>query len=197
MRLWVLSDLHADRGVGDIATHAPDFDVFVCAGDTLTGDIAGSIEMTAAIARGKPAVFVAGNHEWMSAADPEEVLDEAHAVARREGVHFLECDYVEIGGIRFAGATLWTPLDFRYRPSAKSLQASRADVVVTHFGPPANDLRWILRPGRLWIFGHHHGFEDSDIDGRRLIRNALGYGAAEDLIDSEPSRFDFVVEVGP
>jgi predicted MPP superfamily phosphohydrolase len=195
--LWVMSDLHADRGLGDIAVQAPDFDVFVCAGDTLTGDIAGSIEMTAAIARGKPAVFVAGNHEWMSAADPEEVLDEAHEVALREGVHFLECDSAEIGGIRFAGATLWTPLDFRYGSSAKSLQTSRANVVVTHFPPPVNDLRWILRPGKLWIYGHHHGFESSTINGRRLVRNAVGYGAAEDLVDSKPARQDFVIEIEP
>jgi hypothetical protein len=27
----IMSDLHADRSVGDIASHAPDFDVFVCA----------------------------------------------------------------------------------------------------------------------------------------------------------------------
>jgi hypothetical protein len=70
-------------------------------------------------------------------------------------------------------------------------------VVVTHFGPLANDLRWILRPGKLWIFGHHHGFEDSTVGGRRLIRNALGYGAAEDLVGSQPARQDFVIEIEP
>lgn len=90
MKLWILSDLHADQWVVDIAVDPPVFDVLVCAGDMLTGDIAGSIEMTAAIARGKPAVFVAGNHEWMGAADPDEVVEEGSAVAKREGVHWLE-----------------------------------------------------------------------------------------------------------
>ena len=62
--------------------------------------------------------------------------------------------------------------------------------------PPAEQIvRPCLAAGGIWIFGHHHGFEDSDVDGRRLIRNALGYGAREDL-DSVPARPDFVIEVG-
>ena len=48
MKLWILSDLHCDRGVGDIAVHTPEFDVLVCAGDVVSGDISMSIEMVAA-----------------------------------------------------------------------------------------------------------------------------------------------------
>jgi Icc-related predicted phosphoesterase len=195
MMLWVMSDLHADRRLGHIAVQAPDFDVFVCAGDVATGDVALSIEMVAAIARGKPAVFVAGNHEWMSPVDA--VIEYGRAAAKRHNVNWLELDAIDIGGVRFAGATLWTRLDARYRASLKALQTTRADVVVTHFPPADNDVRWVLAAGGLWVCGHHHGFEDSDVDGRRLIRNAVGYGAAENLVDSEPGRLDFVVEVGP
>jgi len=192
MRLWILSDMHADRGIGDVAVHAPKFDVMVCAGDVVTGDIAMSIEMVAAISRGKPALFVAGNHEWRGSIDA--VLENGRAAADRHGIHWLELDTVEIGGVRFAGATLWTPLDLRFRASVRCLQAARADVVITHFPPPENELRRILHGGGLWICGHHHGHEDSMIGGRRLVRNALGYGAAEDLVDSKPARQDFVIE---
>ena len=193
--LWVMSDLHADRRLGDIAVQAPDFDVFVCAGDVATGDVAMSIEMVAAIARGKPAVFVAGNHEWTSPRDA--VLEYGRAAAKRHNVNWLERDAVDISGVRFAGATLWTRLDARYRPSLKALQTTRADVVVTHFPPADSDVRWVLAAGGLWVCGHHHGFEDTDIGGRRLIRNAVGYGATEDLDGSAPARLDFVVEIGP
>jgi len=190
MKLWILSDLHADKGIEDIAVHAPDFDVLVCAGDMLTGDIAGSIEMTAAIARGKPAIFVAGNHEWMTAADMEEVLDEAHATARREGVQFLECDSVEVGGVTFAGATLWTPDDVRFRPSMDFLERAGADVVITHFEPP-DDLLLVVG-AKLWVYGHHHGHFDRAVGITRVVRNARGYW--HESTDGAV-REDYVVEV--
>jgi Icc-related predicted phosphoesterase len=195
VKLWVLSDLHADSGSLAIGANPPAFDVFVCAGDVVTGDIAMAIELVAAIARGKPAVFTAGNHEWMSPIDA--VLEYGRAAAEKHGVHWLELDTVEIGGVRFAGATLWTPLDVRYRTSVKSLQKANADVVVTHFPPEPDIILPSLAAGGIWIYGHHHGFSDRTLAGRRLIRNAVGYGAAEDLIDSEPPRADFTAEIGP
>lgn len=198
MKLWVLSDLHADRGVGDIAVNAPEFDVLVCAGDVVSGDIALSIEMVAALARNKKAVFVAGNHEWMTAGEYRpyrEILEEGRAAAARHGVCFLECSTAEIGGAVFAGATLWTPLDDRYRQQLMALQSARADVIVTHFPPPENDVRFVLAAGGLWVCGHHHGFADYTVAGRRVVRNALGYGPAEDLVDSAPAREDFTVEI--
>lgn len=194
MKLWILSDMHADKGIEDIAVHAPDFDVFVCAGDVLSGDIAGSIEMVAAIARGKPAVFVVGNHEWMTAADLGEVLEEAHAVARRERVNFLECDAVDIGGVRFAGATLWTPDDERFSASVDLLERAKADVIVTHFEPTPAAL--VAVKPRLWIYGHHHGHSDRTVGVSRIVRNALGYPLQVHSVDEMP-RQDFVVEFEP
>lgn len=193
MKLWILSDLHADSGSVAIGTNPPSFDVFVCAGDVVTGDIAMSIEMVAALAREKPAVFIAGNHEWMSPIDA--VLEYGRAAAAKHGIHWLELDTIDIGGVRFAGATMWTPLDARYRPSIKRLQKANADVIVTHFPPQETDVRFALPAGGLWICGHHHGFEDYIVAGRRVVRNALGYGPAEDLVDSEPAREDCTVEI--
>lgn len=194
MKLWVLSDMHADRGIEDIAVHAPDFDAFICAGDVLSGDIGLSIEMVAAIASGKSAIFVAGNHEWSGILD--KVLYDGRAAADKHGVHWLELDAVDIGGIRFVGATLWTPDDVRYTPSVNALARANADVVVTHYPPSEKDVRFALPAGGTWIYGHHHGFEDYSVAGRRVVRNALGYGDGEELVDSLPAREDFVIEIG-
>jgi hypothetical protein len=84
----------------------PAFDVLVVAGD-VSDLITRSIRMVSALAAGKPAVFVAGNHEWRrDERSREEKLTAAHASAAKHGVHFLECDAVDIAGVRFAGAML-------------------------------------------------------------------------------------------
>ncbi|MBX9846121.1 MAG: metallophosphoesterase [Xanthobacteraceae bacterium] len=182
--------MHAERGVEDIAVNAPQFDVFVCAGDVTTSDIDMSIEMVAAIARGKPSVFVAGNHEW-AGAPLEVVAYKGQVAAEKHGVNWLELDAVEIGGVRFAGATLWTPEDARYTSSAAALAVAGADVIVTHFPPSPGIILPTLREGGIWIYGHHHGFSDRMIGSRRLIRNA---GFEGEQVDGEPVRMNFVVE---
>ncbi len=52
MRLWVLSDLHDDRGLLDIERRAP-FNFFVCVGGCFAGNIEGSIKRTAELPRGE------------------------------------------------------------------------------------------------------------------------------------------------
>lgn len=196
MKVWIMSDLHDDRGLVDVKWPG-DFDVLVCAGDMMTGDIEGSIERAAAMARGRKAVFVAGNHEWMSST-LEETLELGHAASARTGVHFLECDTVEIGGLKFAGATMWTPDDPRFAPSLAALMAAKADVIVTHFPPNDRTFQTALAAGKVWICGHHHGFEyRTGPDARRLVRNAVGYGPLEQLVDSEPALADFMIEIEP
>jgi len=105
----------------------PAFDVLVVAGD-VSDLITRSIRMVSALAAGKPAVFVAGNHEWW--AGPETIAekrDAAQFAAQKHSVHFLEGDAVDIAGVRFAGATLWRPDDPRFVPSVVSLAAARAE----------------------------------------------------------------------
>ncbi|MBX9826539.1 MAG: metallophosphoesterase family protein [Xanthobacteraceae bacterium] len=193
MRLWILSDMHVERGIEDIAAAAPEFDVFVCCGDVFTADIDMAIEMVASIAQGKPAVFVAGNHEWAGGV-LEVVAYKGQVAAEKHGVYWLELDTVEIGGIRFAGATLWTPNDARFAPSVGALARAEADVIVTHFPPPPVIILPTLREGGLWIYGHHHGHSDRTIAGRRLVRNA---GYEGEAVDGEPVRPDYVVEIAP
>ena len=196
MKMWIMSDLHDDRGLVDVKWPG-DFDVLVCAGDMMTGDIEGSIERAAAMARGRKAVLVAGNHEWMTST-AHETLELGRAAAARNGVRFLEQDTTVIDGVIFAGATLWPPDDSRFAVSAMALKVAKADVVVTHFPPDDRTFKTVLLPGKVWICGHHHGFEyRTGPDARRLVRNAVGYGPLEQLVDSEPALADFMIEIEP
>jgi predicted phosphohydrolase len=106
MRLWILSDLHLEDGT-PLPYAAPEFDVLVCAGDVVEGSPARSVEAVAHLAGGRPAVLVLGNHDvwWQTL---EGALEEARAHGARLGVHVLEDTAVNIDGVRFHGATLWT-----------------------------------------------------------------------------------------
>jgi hypothetical protein len=111
----------------------------------------------------------------------------------KHGVHFLEGTAVDIGGVRFAGATLWTPDDPRFVPSVISLAAARADVIVTHFEPMPAMIAQV--GGVLWIYGHHHGHGYRRLGERRVVRNALGY-PGEPPYDGLPAILDYTVKIG-
>ena len=187
MRLWVVSDWHMEQRI-TFDLPRPAFDVLVVAGD-VSNVLEEATRMVAALAAGKPAIFVAGNHEWWGdQRSREEKLTAAHASAAKHGVHFLECDVINIAGVRFAGATLWTPDDPRFGPSVRVLAAARADVVVTHFEPTPALMAQV--GGELWIYGHHHGHGYRRLGERRIVRNALGY-PSEPLYDGLPA-----IEIG-
>ncbi|MEN3168777.1 metallophosphoesterase [Gluconobacter sp. OJB] len=64
-RLWVLSDLHLEAvpfpdGYDPVR---PEFDVLVAAGDLWRGEPEKAVATLNRLAGGRPAVFVAGNHE--------------------------------------------------------------------------------------------------------------------------------------
>lgn len=100
MKLWILSDLHADHPV--MLPEPPEgAEVAVLAGDILDDD------WLVEIARRLPTVFVAGNHEFYRFSYPERVAQ----LKALEGVQVLDNDSVQIGNIRFLGATLWTDYD--------------------------------------------------------------------------------------
>ena len=189
MRLWVISDLHMDTHLRFEPTR-PEFDVMVCAGD-IYNDIVVAMGMVRAIAGNKLAIFVAGNHEWWGDLRLQTTLERGHAMARKSGVCFLECDSYDVGGVRFSGATLWTPDDPRHHASTEYLMTARADVVLTHFEPPMAAVA-LVGP-RLWIYGHHHGHIDRQVGRSRVVCNA-GY-PGEAVPDGEPVGEDFVVEI--
>lgn len=112
MKLWIISDLHLEFGQPFDRQPPPEADVMVCAGDMLTRGIVPSIEWLAAnIPSSMPVVYTAGNHEYFGASVQESIRDARLLRDRYPHIHFLENEAVEIGDIRFVGATLWT--DFR------------------------------------------------------------------------------------
>src|SRR3954470_22041676 len=106
MKLHVVSDLHA--GFGAFDPPETDADVLVLAGDVDVG--VRGIELAKAWARGRPVLYVAGNHEFYGEAVPRHVGKMADA-AKGSSVELLENREVEIGGVRFLGCTLWTDFE--------------------------------------------------------------------------------------
>lgn len=86
----------------------PEYDVAVCAGD-LSDSIALSVAHLAThptLSR-KPAILVAGNHEYWDQ-EVGEAEEAGRWAARGTNVHFLQGESIQIGDVTFAGATLWT-----------------------------------------------------------------------------------------
>lgn len=106
MKLHVVSDLHA--GFRPFELPETDADVLVLPGDVDVG--VDGIALARSWARGRPVVYVAGNHEFYGQAIPRH-LGKMAAAAEGSTVEFLENREVVIGGVRFLGCTLWTDFD--------------------------------------------------------------------------------------
>jgi len=101
LKIQFFSDIHLEFGGFDI-THT-DADVIVAAGDIGVG--VQGIEWLRCL--DKPAIYVAGNHEYYGG----DIVHTRAAIAELTAsskVRFLENEAVEINGVRFLGATLWT-----------------------------------------------------------------------------------------
>jgi len=123
MKLLILSDLHAEFSAFELAAGL-DYDLAI-----LAGDILGPGRLVARWLRDprrlgdKPALHFAGNHEYYEGVlEPEAA--EMRRQARLHGVHFLDCDELVAGGVRFLGCTLWT--DFQVRIEAPGLPGEPA-----------------------------------------------------------------------
>lgn len=112
MKISLLSDIHAEyyRSTLNWLPPLPDNpDVLVLAGDIHVGK--GMIDLVTRISEKLPEthiVIVAGNHEFYRQYRVLTINTYKEAFANHDRIHFLENDYVDIGGIRFIGATLWT-----------------------------------------------------------------------------------------
>jgi predicted phosphodiesterase len=107
VRLHVLSDLHLE--------HAPftvpevDADIVVLAGDVAPGTA--GIEWMRRNLDGRPALHVAGNHEFYGH-DLPGLTARLKDAALGSQIHVLENDEVVIDGVRFLGCSLWSDFDF-------------------------------------------------------------------------------------
>ncbi len=103
MKIQIISDLHQEFGITELSFDRPD--VVVLAGDVNLG-IKG-IEWIKTKIRDKPVIYVLGNHEYYKGSYPK-TLHKIKEAARNSSISVLENDSVDIEGIRFHGATLWT-----------------------------------------------------------------------------------------
>ena len=107
MDVQILSDLHADVAPVKPIAVSPEIDTVIVAGDTCQGAERGFAFLRRIVPMQIPVVAVLGNHEYYGCYLPDERAH-ARAVAPLYGVHLLENDAVEVDGVRFVGATLWT-----------------------------------------------------------------------------------------
>ena len=103
MKIQIISDLHQE--FGSIELSFSNADVIILAGDINIG-IKG-IEWILKEITDKPVIYVLGNHEYYKGAYPK-TLHKIKAIAQETNVHVLENESIEIGNVRFHGATLWT-----------------------------------------------------------------------------------------
>ncbi|MEW5851761.1 MAG: metallophosphoesterase [Myxococcota bacterium] len=103
MRLQVLSDVHLEFGPYEPAR--TDADVLVLAGDVGVG--LQGLRWAAQHARGRPVIYVPGNHEYYRGTHPQ-VRAVLRAAGEALGIHVLDRATTTIDGVRFLGCTLWT-----------------------------------------------------------------------------------------
>jgi hypothetical protein len=110
MKMQIFSDLHA--GVAPIKpiTVAKDVDIVVVPGDVAEGAQNAFSTLRGIVREAVPIIFTMGNHEYYRRFLEEE-LASARALAPDFNIHLLENDCIVVGGVRFAGASLWT--DYR------------------------------------------------------------------------------------
>ena len=112
MNIQLASDLHLeflqhDWPLERVIAPVPGADVLVLAGDIANGDSACQLFADWPT----PVIYVAGNHEFYGHAI-DSMRDQMREAALSFGIHFLDNDSVEIGGVRFLGTTQWT--DYRF-----------------------------------------------------------------------------------
>lgn len=103
MKIQIISDLHQEFGSSELSFEQAD--VVVLAGDVNIGTK--GIDWIKTKIPGKPVIYVLGNHEYYKGSYPK-TLYKIKEAAKGSGVFVLEDDFVDIDGVRFHGATLWT-----------------------------------------------------------------------------------------
>lgn len=103
MKIQIISDIHQEFGFNQFSFDNADIVVF--AGDINLG-VKGINWMLKEISN-KPVIYVLGNHEYYKGSYPKTLL-KIKEVGKGTNIHVLENESIEIDGITFHGATLWT-----------------------------------------------------------------------------------------
>ena len=103
MKIQIISDLHQEFGISDLSFE--NADLVILAGDINLGTK--GIEWIKKYIPNKPVIYILGNHEYYKGTYPN-TLHKIISASNDSNVTVLENNRVEINGIRFHGATLWT-----------------------------------------------------------------------------------------
>lgn len=103
MKIQIISDLHQEFGEDSLCFDNADLIVF--AGDINIGTK--GIKWMKKTLKEVPAIYVLGNHEYYKGSYPK-VLNQIKEESSGTNIMVLENGSVEINGVNFHGATLWT-----------------------------------------------------------------------------------------
>lgn len=157
MKLLILSDLHLDHANFELADNL-EFDAIVMPGDLCNSGIHGVKWLAQPeFNKGKPVIYVAGNHEFY-----EYTMPKTFAVMRQQaadlGIHFLHCGELILNGIRFLGCTLWTDWQLSIDGKSNPLKAmTEAGLYMMDFRliNPTNNDRIFLKPQDTLAWHQH------------------------------------------
>jgi Icc-related predicted phosphoesterase len=144
LKLQIVSDLHIEEHA--LPHLEQSGDVLVVAGD-MHDDPAGFERWLATLRPDIPVITVLGNHEYDHKQFDIVLASYREAVARFPHVHLLECERIDIGGVAFLGANLWT--DMRSGKDAAAIAP-----LIKYFdmrGVTVDDLMEVHRLSRRWL----------------------------------------------
>jgi Icc-related predicted phosphoesterase len=142
MKIQIFSDLHVDVHPIKPITIVPGVNLVIVAGDVCEGMPRAFEHLRRIVSMDIPILMVPGNHEFYRKFIPDELaLAFAHAGAFN--LHLLSDTAVELGGVRFVGATLWTD----YRIFGETNQAA----VMNTCAKCMNDHRLIGWQKKPWL----------------------------------------------
>ncbi|TCB60136.1 phosphohydrolase [Rhizobium leguminosarum bv. viciae] len=154
MKAWIISDIHyapMDR-LWSKSISVPDADICICAGD-VSSDLSDSLDYVLAnIEPVMPVVMTLGNHEYIGLS-PDQALDRARRKVAGTNIHLLENEAIEIEGVKFIGATLWTDFEIATGegdedfPAELRLEIARKDI--KHHSLEFSAVRSDRRPGEF------------------------------------------------
>lgn len=142
MKIQIFSDLHVDVAPIKPIVVLPNIDLVIVAGDTCEGVLRSFEYLRQIVPLHIPILMVPGNHEYYHRFIPTE-LAQARSHAGAYNIHVLASDTVELGGVRFVGATLWTD----YRIFGEANQAAVMNACATGM----NDHRLIGWQKKPWL----------------------------------------------
>lgn len=150
MKLRIMSDLHIEfmKSVDDFEIPALPDDketVLVLAGDVHYGKRLHLVFEQFAD-QFKHIVFVYGNHEFYSANMPTVPFKVDEAIAHLPNVWTLDTDTIELDGVHFVGATLWTDMDNLNQMVMWDAGTMMTDYRVIRTGPKHEPWKRKLRP---------------------------------------------------